>query len=311
MTFARLRVTAGALAFLVLACSPVLACKESAKESVKESVKESASDSAPPSNPEPRGEVVRCAVIGGMMTTGFWPELARRFEQESGDKVEVVVSGPKRMLAPSMERGEADLITMHASDTIVNLVADGHAMDAEPWARNDHIIVGPKADPASVRGMADAGEAMRKILAAKAPFVVHRGNGANEVLQGLMSDAKLSLDEATTLRLPDADNQENVLELASAKGAYSLVGRIPFKIGKMKGPGMEVMVEGDPRLRRPYLVAISNPKRWPGTHHAGARRLSAFMRSPKTQAWIAEYGREKFGGNPPFSPVSVDDDPKP
>lgn len=256
------------------------------------------------------GQTVRCAVIGGMMTTKLWPELAKRFEEETGNKVEVVVSGNKRMIAPAMERGEADLITMHASDTIVNLVADGHAMDPQPWARNDHVIVGPKDDPAGIRGMKDAAAAMRKLLAAKSGFVVHRGGGANEVLRGVLADGGLSLDDATTLRLPDDANQESVLELASEKHAYCLVGFIPFKLGKMQGAGIEVMVEGDPRLRRPYLVAIANPKRWPGAHHEAARQLAEFLRSAKTQAWIADYGRAEFGGHPPFLPVAIDAEAK-
>jgi tungstate transport system substrate-binding protein len=255
------------------------------------------------------GQTVRCAVIGGMMTTNFWPQLAKRFEDETGNKVEVVVSGNKRMIAPAMERGEADLITMHASDTMVNLVADGFAVDAQPWARNDHVIVGPADDPAQIRGMKDAGEAMRKLLAAKSPFVVHRGGGASEVLRAVLSDAGLALDDATVLRLPDDANQENVLELASSKHAYCLVGFIPFKLGKMQGPGMEVMVEGDPRLRRPYLVAVANPTRWPAAHHEVAQQLAAFLRSPKTQAWIAEFGRAEFGGHAPFLPVAVDAKP--
>ncbi len=263
------------------------------------------------SEPAKPKEVVRCAIIGGMMTTGLWPEVARRFEQKSGHKVEVVVSGTKRMIAPAIEHGDADLITMHASDTIVNLVADGYAVDPQPWARNDHVIVGPKDDPAGVRGMKDAAEAMRKIIAAKSPFVVHRGNGANEVLRAVLSDANLSLDDKATLRLPDDANQENVLEFTSEKHAYCLVGFIPFKIGKMQGPGIEVMIENDPRLRRPYLVAVANPKRWPATHFAAAQELAAFLRSRETQAFIAEFDREKYGGHAPFLPVEVPGEAKP
>lgn len=257
--------------------------------------------------PKPAGgQTVRCAVIGGMMTTQLWPAIAKRFEEETKNKVEVVVSGNKRMITPAMERGQADLITMHASDAMVNLVADGYAVDAQPWARNDHVIVGPGDDPAGVRGMKDAGEAIRKILAKKSPFVVHRGGGANEVLRAVLSDAGLSLDDSTTLRLPDDANQESVLELASEKHGYCLVGFIPFKLGKMQGPGIEVMVEGDPRLRRPYLVALANPRRWPDAHYEAAKQLAEYLRSAKTQAWIADFGRAEFGGHPPFSPVAID-----
>jgi hypothetical protein len=46
-------------------------------------------------------------------------------------------------------RGEAGLITMHASETIINLVADGVAEIPQPWARNDLLWAGRPSDPAA------------------------------------------------------------------------------------------------------------------------------------------------------------------
>ena len=42
-----------------------------------------------------------------------------------GIGVELVATGPKHDIAGPLRRGEADLLTMHVSDTIINLVADG------------------------------------------------------------------------------------------------------------------------------------------------------------------------------------------
>jgi tungstate transport system substrate-binding protein len=207
-----------------------------------------------------------------------------------------------------MRRGDVDLITLHAGDDIVNLVADGYATDAQPWARNDHVIVGPVDDPAGVRGMRDAPAAFARIVASKSAFVSHRGAGANQLLKEMLDEAHVALDDARTFRVPPDGNQETVLELASQKHAYSLVGRIPFKVGKMQGPGMEILVEGDARLQRPYMVAIADARRSPGAHVAAAQRLAAWMRSPGTQGWLATYTSPTFGGHPPFYPVVVPDD---
>ena len=253
-------------------------------------------------------EVVRCAVIGGMVTSGLWSALSARYEAETGAKVELTVSGNKRMIIDPMRRGDVDLITLHASDEIVNLVADGYATDPQPWARNDHVIVGPGDDPAGVRGMRDAPAALAKIVASKSAFVAHRGAGASHLLNELLGDAHVALDDGQTFHVPPSDNQETVLELASKKHAYSLVGRIPFKVGKMQGPGMEVLVEGDPRMQRPYMVAVADARRSPGARVAAARQLAAWLRSPKTQAWLATYTSPTFGGHPPFYPVVVPDD---
>jgi tungstate transport system substrate-binding protein len=155
--------------------------------------------------------------------------------------------------------------------------------------------------------MNDAALALARIVATKSPFVAHRGAGATQLLQELLDAAHVSLDDNPVFRLGASDNQETVLELATKKHAYSLVGRIPFKIGKMQGAGLDVLVQGDARLQRPYVVAIADPRRSPGAHVDAARRLAAYLRSPATQAWLATYSSPAFGNDPPFFPVVVYD----
>src|SRR5258708_7735909 len=77
---------------------------------------------------------VRCAIIGGMTKTGMWQELARRFQATTRIAAEVVVTGSRDVIAPAMREGRVDLITMHASDTMTALVADGYASGPRLWA---------------------------------------------------------------------------------------------------------------------------------------------------------------------------------
>jgi tungstate transport system substrate-binding protein len=247
--------------------------------------------------------VVRVAVIGGMMDTEFWPGIADRFERATGHRVEVVASGPKHVIAGVFARGDVDLITMHASDTIINLVADGYAADPQPWARNDLLLVGPKSDPAGIRGQKDVVGALRRIINSKATILVHASNGANEVLSDLLAAGELELDPEHTIALP-SDRHRQMLQRAAKEGAYALVGRIPFLNGKVDTGGLEIMVQGDVRLRRPYLVAVATGKP-DDSRLAAARQLAAFLRDAETQKWIAEYGRGKYDDRPLFFPVVV------
>ncbi len=251
------------------------------------------------------GPSVRVAVIGGMFETGFWDALAQRYEQETGVHVELIAAGPKDHIDKAFkERGGIDLITMHACDTIVNLVADGYAMEPQPWMKNDLVIVGPPEDPARIRGMTDAAAALKKIADTKSPFVVHSSLGAQEVLREILERNNIALDPANTTIL-FMDNQRNVLKIAAAKKAYTLVGRIPFLNGKLVNEGLVLMVRGDERLRRPYVVVVADPGRVPDAHLTQARRLAGYLRSPPTQAWIAQFGRGKIDDQPLFFPVSV------
>jgi tungstate transport system substrate-binding protein len=250
------------------------------------------------------GPSVRVAVIGGMTFTGFWDALASRYEQETGVRVELIATGEKNDIATVFRKGGVDVITMHACDTIINLVSEGLAMDPQPWMRNDLIIVGPPADPARIEGMTDAAGALKKIAETKSPFVVQSSLGSQEVLLNILGPNQIILDPAQTTVMFD-DRTRSVLTVAGEKHAYTLVGRVPFRSGRAPNNGLAVMVQGDERLRRPFIMEIANPARVPGARVEEARRFAGYCRTPATQAWIAEYGRGKIDDLPLFFPVYV------
>ena len=247
---------------------------------------------------------LRCAVIGGMTFTGFWQALSDRYQTRTGIALQVLSTGEKNDIAKAFRAGGIDVITMHASDTIINLVADGDALDPQPWMRNDLIIVGPESDPAKIVGMTDAAAALRKIIAAKAPFVIHSSLGAQEVLRNICNFNGITMDPDHTTILLD-DPQRQVLHIAAAKGAYTLVGRIPFRIGRLPSVGMKLMVSSDEHLRRPYIIAVANPAKIAGVRFKMAKHFAAFLREPETQAWIAGYGKGQIDNQPLFFPVSI------
>jgi tungstate transport system substrate-binding protein len=244
----------------------------------------------------PTPQTIHVAVIGGMMETGFWQELTKNYEQLTGHKIEVVATGPKPQVIAAYRKGGIDLITVHASDAMVNLVADGLAVDPQPWLRNDLVIMGPTADPAGIRGEQDAVVAIRKIIAAKAPLLVHASMGADGVLHDLREAGNLVLDDKVTIFFNE-ENQHAVLQRAAEAKAYTMVGRIPVLIGKLHAEGMEIMVKGDPRLRRPHLVEYAP------NANAATRDFAAWLRSPETQQWIAKFGVGKYDDQPVFYPA--------
>ena len=91
---------------------------------------------------------------------------------------------------------------------------------------------------------------------------------------------------------------------ASAEEAYTLVGRIPFLNGKIPSARLVIMVRDDPRLRRPYVVVVARAGE-NDARHAAAVQLAAFLRSPPTQRWIAQFGRGELDDRPLFFPVAV------
>jgi tungstate transport system substrate-binding protein len=259
-----------------------------------------------PTPPENSKLAIRCAVIGGMTDTGFWQAISERFESQTGIEVEIVATGPKHEIAGPFRGGEVDLITMHASDTIINLVADGHGVNPQPWARNDLLLVGPKQDPAKIKGSKDVVAALRKIIETKSKFLVHQSLGTNEVLHDLLAAGELGLDVEATVSLP-IDRHRQLLQRAAKENAYTLVGRIPFLNGKIANEGLEIMVQGDERMRRPYVVVVRAATEEKDARQVAACQLADFLRSPETQRWIADFGRGDLDEQPIFFPVVVRD----
>jgi tungstate transport system substrate-binding protein len=265
-----------------------------------------AAEPNPKSGPiaKPPAITVRCAVIGGMTDTGLWDAVTERFTRATGIKTAVVATGPKNEIAGPFARHEADLITMHASDEILNLVADGYGVDPQPWARNDLLLVGPASDPAHIKGMTDAVAALKKIIASKAKFLVHQSVGTNDVLHELLDADDLELDPDHTVAMATDRNRE-LLQHAAKENAYTIVGRIPFLNGKIANAGLVIMVQGDPRMRRPYLVVVRSTTKSDDPQVQAARRLAAYLRSPETQQFLKEFGRGDLDDRPLFFPVVI------
>ncbi len=246
----------------------------------------------------PPAITIHCAVIGGMVETGLWPEVAQRFERLTGNHVVLASVGPKQVIVDAFRKGGVDLITVHASDALVNLVADGLAVDPQPWARNDLVIVGPHDDPAHIRGGHDALAALRAVIAVASPWLIHASMGADGVVHDLLEAGHLAFPAGATVVF-EGDDQHAVLDRTADKHAYTLVGRIPFVSGKLARAGVELMVQGDPLLRRPYLVAVAT------NAPAAARDLAAYLRGPETQALLATFGKGRYDGESLFFPVTT------
>jgi tungstate transport system substrate-binding protein len=239
-----------------------------------------------------------------MTMTGLWPEIAKMFEAKSGYRTEVVVTGPRPELDMAMRAGKVDLLTMHSGDITTDLVADGFGTNMRPWTRNELCIVGPPEDPAHVRGMTNGAAALRQIAEAKARFVDFQGIGSRELSHNLWRLAGTEPKGDWVIR-DDTVSKWNILQFARSNHAYVVVGYIPAKMQKMNADGMEILVQGDPVMRRPFIVMEANTNKVRGANSAGARALADFLLSAKVQNYLLEFGRQTNGPGPLFFPVNL------
>lgn len=280
------------LGLIVNYASPVSAAHGDGKDRTALETKEVKAD----------GRVIRVLVIGGMTMTGLWQEISQRFEKKSGCKVMLIDTGPRPRLDRAFREGKADLLTMHSGDITTDLVVDGYGINMRPWARNDLVILGPPEDPAGIRGLKDGAEAFRRIAAAKAPFLDALDAGGREMSHKLWKKAHIKPQGSWVLR-DDSKSAEDIPAFADKHKAYVVFGRMPFLFEKIAFGKLQIMVEGDPDMRRPYIVMEANPDRFPKANHKGARALADFLLSREIQTFMKGFKAKEYGGLPLFYPV--------
>jgi len=253
--------------------------------------------------PKPENRVVRVGVIGGMMRSGLWPELARRFETESGYRVEVALSGNRDLLADALVAGELDLAAIHAGEVASNLVAHGYARNMRIWTRNEFVIIGPRSDPAHVRGLHDGAAALARIARVQAPLVDYQNSGPREIAVALWQKAGIH-PQGDWLLKNDSTSSEQVIDFGRTKQAYVVLGRIPALEGQKASNDLEILVQGDPEMHRSFVVIEANPQKVPQANARGARALADFLLEPKTQDFIRAFATNSPAGMPVFQPVN-------
>ncbi|HPV41349.1 MAG TPA: substrate-binding domain-containing protein [Spirochaetota bacterium] len=257
-------------------------------------------DRVKPVGPDPK--IVRTAVIGGMIMTGLWKEISKRFEAKTGYRVVVVAHGPRPILDRAFREGKADLLTMHSGDITTDLVADGYGMNMRPWTRNDLVIVGPPSDPAKIKGLRSGVEAFKLIAAAQAPYLDAFNKGGRELSHTLWTKAGVRPRGGWVIK-DEGNRAKDIITFAEKNDAYVVFGRMPVLFEKIELGSMKIMVEGDPLMRRPYIVMEANPKRVPGANTKGAKMLADFLLSDEIQKLLSEFGTREYGGLPLFYPV--------
>ncbi len=250
---------------------------------------------AKPANPE-----LILATTTSTADSGLLDVLLPIFEQKTGYKVKPIAVGSGQAMTMG-ERGEADVLLVHAPDSEVKFVADGHGINRKLIMHNDYIIVGPPADPAGIKAMTSAVEAMKKIAAAKSIFVSRGDNSGTNQLELKVWKAAGITPKGQTWYQESGQGMGATLNITVEKGAYTITDRATYLANKSK-LGLDILVEGDPILLNIYHVIQVNPQKSPKINAEGAKAFSDFMISAETQQQIiAKFGVDKYGA-PLFFP---------
>ena len=114
----------------------------------------------------------RSIVVASTTSTqdsGLFGHLLPLFKAKTGIDVKVIAQGTGQAL-DTARRGDADVVFVHAKSQEEKFVADGFGVKRFDVMYNDFVLIGPKSDPAGVKGK-DIETALKAIQAKAAPFV--------------------------------------------------------------------------------------------------------------------------------------------
>ena len=244
------------------------------------------------------GQAVILSTTTSTQDSGLLDVLVPLFEKKTGYTVKTISVGTGQALALAA-KGEADVCLVHAPDSEKQYVADGLLLNRRLVMHNDFILVGPAEDPAKIKGLPSAVEALKRIAEAKAMFVSRGDNsGTHQLEKKLWTEAKVKPEGAWYLQA--GQGMGATLTIASEKRAYTVTDRGTF-LAFQKRVQLVNLVERDRILLNIYSVLEPNAAKFPRVNTAGGKAFADFMVSAETQAVIKTFGVDKFG-EPLFFP---------
>ncbi len=236
--------------------------------------------------------------------SGLFGYILPLFKQKTGIEVKVVAQGTGQALDTG-RRGDADVVFVHAKSAELKFLTEGEGVKRYPVMYNDFVLIGPKSDPAGIRGMKDVAGALRTIKEKQAPFI-SRGDRSGTHLAELAlwnKDAGIDIDtEKGAWYKSIGQGMGAALNTAGASNAYVLSDRGTWLSFKNKGD-LQILVEGDKRLFNQYGVMLVNPSRHPNVKKDLGQAFIDWLISPEGQKAIAGY---KINGEQLFYPNASD-----
>ncbi len=254
--------------------------------------------------PIPRTDATKEIILSTTTSTqdsGLLDVLLPRFEQQTGYRVKPVAVGSGAAIALG-ERGEADVVLVHAPDSERPFVASGAGIDRQLVMYNDFVLVGPPDDPAGIRGMTDATAALKQIAAKGSPFISRGDNSGTQQLELKLWKETGITPSGQSWYVESGTGMGQTLQIADQRRSYTLSDRGTYLAFRDRIK-LDILVEKDERLLNVYHVIAVNHQRFPAVNAAGAQAFIDFLLAPETQQLIGDFGRDRYN-QPLFVPCA-------
>jgi len=221
--------------------------------------------------------------------SGLYARLAAKYRERTGITVRLVSRATAEALRTARD-GFVDVVIGNSPAAIDRFMDGGDGARRLKMMFDDFVIAGPSNDPAGVRGLKSASEALRTLAFKRAAFVSRGDNSGTHVLEQFLWDKAGVNPKARSGKWYRESGLGMGLTIAMAarlKG-YLLVDRATWLAQPQQNDG-EVLVEGDPRLFNQYELIVVNPAKHPNIDPAAGAQFADWIISEEGQALIAAF----------------------
>jgi tungstate transport system substrate-binding protein len=238
-------------------------------------------------------EEVILATTTSVYDTGLLDALASKFEDETGYNLKPIAVGTGQALAMG-ERGDADVMFVHAPAAEKELIDSGAAIDRRLVAHNYFLLLGPESDPAGAKTAASAADALTAIYESESAFV-SRGDDSGTHKKEMSLWEKAALDPKGQDWYSEAgQGMSATLQIANQRDAYTICDKGTYLFSK-QNIELVVIFEDDPAFLNVYSVMLVNPDKHDAVNYDGAKAFADFLVSEEVQELIGEFGVEEYG----------------
>ena len=240
----------------------------------------------------------------GPIDAGIVDVLESAFEKDSGIRVRHVGAGTGATLDLA-RKGQFDLVMVHAKSLEEKLVAEGFGTERIDLMYNDFVIVGPPNDPAGIKGMKLAGDALKGISGKGALFISRGDNSGTHVAEMELWKAAGIKPSGSWYQVFEKGSTGNAptLKYTDEKSAYTVMDRATF-LTLQKQIKLVILVEKDEALLNFISLIPVSPQKFPKVNYQDAMIFVKWLTSPdKGQKIIRDFGKDKYG-SPLFFPNS-------
>lgn len=234
-----------------------------------------------------------------VVDSGLLDEIIPLFEKKNNCKVKVIAVGSGQAIRLAQD-GNADIVFSHDEEAEKKFVKDNYGIKRIPVMHNEFFLVGPKSDPAKIKGEKSVVNAFLKIAKTKSKFISRSDNSGThkkelQIWELVNLQFPISRLKAQSWYIESGAGMETTLRIAQEKNAYCLVDRATYLSHKKENNLLQILVKNDPILFNPYSVIVVSPYKLPNVNYKLAQKFADFITGPEGQKIIKNFGIDRFG----------------